>query len=336
MTPKLSRAQILRFRRRVSGLDERRPLSPAALEFAAHAGLQDSMPRAAVLSLHARLEGVPVDVLDDPTLVQVWGPRFSAYVVAERDRAVFTLGRYPMDDRGRRRAEEMAERAAAALGDRSMSYGEVGRAVGIGPNMLRYGTTTGRLIIEWDGARQPTLRVTPPLDIDPAHARAELARRHLHVCGPATAASLAAWAGLKTAHAAQAMDLVAAETTTVQTPIGERLALTGDLESLAAPAGAEAPARLLPSGDVYTLLHDDADRSLLVPDADRRRLLWTPRVWPGAVLVRGAIVGTWRRSKTKVIVQPWTKLSKTARRAIEAEAATMPLPDEGAITVDWE
>ena len=53
----LTRDQILGHRRRVSALDTRMPPGAASLEKAASAGLQDSMPRAALLSLHARVEG---------------------------------------------------------------------------------------------------------------------------------------------------------------------------------------------------------------------------------------------------------------------------------------
>ena len=62
----------------------------------------------------------------------------------------------------------------------------------------------------------------------------------------------------------------------------------------AAPTGGQA--RLLPSGDAYFLL-DGAERELLVPRADQRDRLWTPRVWPGALLVDGEIRGTWRRAQ---------------------------------------
>ena len=59
--------------------------------------------------------------------------------------------------------------------------------------------------------------------------------------------------------------------------------------------GPTAAARLLRSGDAFFLLQG-ADRDLLVPDVDRQRELWTPRVWPGALLVDGEIAGTWRRA----------------------------------------
>jgi hypothetical protein len=97
-----------------------------------------------------------------------------------------------------------------------------------------------------------------------------------------------------------------------------------------------APARLLPSGDTYFLLQG-ADRELLVPDPDRRGELWTPRVWPGALLVEGEIVGAWRRAQATVTVQTWRRLSRGARGAVEAEAATLPLPGvEGQCVVRWD
>src|SRR5260221_14690152 len=109
MTPlDLTRAQILAHRRNVQALEERLPPGPESLRRAAWAGLQDSMPRAAVLSIHARVQGTASDTWEDPSLVQLWGPRFSAYVVAARDYAVFSLGRLPDDARGRRRAEGLA------------------------------------------------------------------------------------------------------------------------------------------------------------------------------------------------------------------------------------
>src|SRR5918911_3621057 len=94
----LTRSQILSFRRHAASLDERLPHGQGALRRAAWAGLQDSMPRAALLSIHARMTGTDPASWEDPSLVQVWGPRFSAYVVAKRDLAVFTLGRLPDED----------------------------------------------------------------------------------------------------------------------------------------------------------------------------------------------------------------------------------------------
>jgi winged helix DNA-binding protein len=111
--------------------------------------------------------------------------------------------------------------------------------------------------------------------------------------------------------------------TPVRTPAGDAWILTRDEPTFRA-TGSVAPARLLPSGDAYFLLHGD-DRKLLVADADRRRALWTPRVWPGGLLVQGELVGTWRRAQGTVTVQTWRRLSRAAREAVEAEAESLPL-----------
>jgi len=122
----------------------------------------------------------------------------------------------------------------------------------------------------------------------------------------------------------------------VRTPIGESWILTSDEPTFRAARGPAASARLLPSGDAYFLLQG-GDRELLVPDASFRSALWTPRVWPGGVLVDGEIVGTWRRSLGALTIQAWRRLSRAARDAVEAEAASLPLRDlHGRVVVRWE
>src|SRR6202046_3310531 len=111
----LTRAPILAFRRRAGALGERLAPGPASLRRAAWAGLQDSMPRAALVSIHARVGGPQPAAWEDPSLVQLWGPRFSVFVVAACDLAVFSLGTMPDDAKGRRRAEELAASLSAAL-----------------------------------------------------------------------------------------------------------------------------------------------------------------------------------------------------------------------------
>lgn len=332
----LTREQILAHRQSVNALGERLPPGPASLRRAAWAGLQDSMPRAALLSIHARVRGTGPDAWEDQSLVQLWGPRFSAYVVAARDLAAFSLGRLP-DDAGRRRtAQDLAHRLHDLLDGRTMTYGEAGRGLGEPPNRLRYAAPTGRVLIRWDGAHQPTVWTVPPPDVDPREARLELTRRFLHVFGPATSPAFAQWAGIGPADGRIAFESLAGSLTAVRTPVGEAWILTRDEPMFRAPGGPTAPARFLPSGDAYFLLQG-ADRELLVPDAGRRGELWTPRVWPGAVLVQGEIVGTWRRAQADVTIASWRRLSSPERESVEAEAATLPLPGlRQGVRVRWD
>ena len=121
----------------------------------------------------------------------------------------------------------------------------------------------------------------------------------------------------------------------MRTPIGDAWILSSDEPAFRERAGPAAAARLLPSGDTCYLLQG-ADRELLVPDAAQRAALWTSRVWPGAVLVGGEIVGTWRRANADVTIQSWRRLTRAELAAVEAEAAFLPLPGlERQIAVRW-
>ena len=320
----LTRQQILAFRRRVGGLEERSPEGSESLRRAAWAGLQDSMPRAALLSLHARVEGVESSTWEDPSLTQLWGLRYSTYVVPKSDFALFSLGRLPDDPKGRLRAERMAGLIHAHLGGARRADREVARALGVG-NSLRYAAPTGTVAIRWEGARAPEIWAVPAPEIDPADACRELARRYLHIFGPTTADRFARWAGISRRAAANAFASLEGSLLPVRSPLGDEWLLSDDEPAVRAAETAAASVRLLPSGDAYFLL-DGAERQLLVPRADQQRRLWTSRVWPGALLVQGEIRGTWRRSHHTVRVDTWARLSRERRDAIEAEAGALPLP----------
>lgn len=330
---RLTRAQILVYRRTAQALDERLPPGGASLRRAAWAGLQDSMPRAALLSIHARVRGTRAATWEAPTLTQIWGPRYSAFVVDARDAAIFTVGRLPDEGPTRRTAEALAERLAHVLGRERMAQVAAARALNEPPNRLRYATLTGRLRLRWDGAREPVLWMAPPPRMSAGEARRALARRYLHVFGPATPAAFAAWAGVSPRTAAATFDELARSLMPVATPIGDAWALAADEPLLRAPSRAAAPARLLPSGDTYFLFNRPDERALLVADAAQRGRLWTSRVWPGALLIDGEIAGTWRRAGAAVSIEPWRRLSPAERRAVEAEAASLPLPGKSDIEV---
>lgn len=323
----LTREQILAFRRRVNALDERLPATNASKMMATRAGLQDSMPRAAVLSLHARVTGTTPNAWEDPAFVQVWGPRFSAFVIAAGDLPVFTLGRMPDAPSGIRRAEEAADLLHRVLAGRRIPYGQAGREAGVSPNSFRYGTTTGRILIRWDGARQPEVWTVPPPDMPVVDARRELARRHLRVFGPATTTTFSHWAGIKPKRATAIFEDLATETLPVRTPMGDRWILAADEAAFRSRPNPGEAVRLLPSGDAYTL-HWGPDRDLFVADTRRRDQLWTPRVWPGALLVAGEIAGVWRRTHHKVTLVPWRSLTAKEWDAVESEALSLPVPGD--------
>jgi hypothetical protein len=221
------------------------------------------------------------------------------------------------------------------LDGRRIPFGQAGHEMGVVHNSLRYAAPTGRVLMRWDGAKQPIIWTVPAPSMGPQQARLELARRYLHIFGPATAASFADWAGIQPTDARSALEALGSELAPVRTPVGDAWILAEDEAALRAQSRPTALARLLPSGDTYYLLWG-ADRKLLVPEAKRRATLWTTRVWPGALLVNGEIVGVWRRSSGEVWIEAWRRLSSAERKAAEAEAVSLPLPGlDRPIAVHW-
>src|SRR5882757_748517 len=124
----LTRRQVLAFRRQAGARTERLPAGRDSLRRAAWAGLQDSMPRAALLSIHARVAGTKPAIWEHPSLVQLWGPRFNNYTVAAKDRAIFSLGRLPQNARRHARANDIASRLQAFLRGRRLPFDQAAGA----------------------------------------------------------------------------------------------------------------------------------------------------------------------------------------------------------------
>jgi hypothetical protein len=208
----------------------------------------------------------------------------------------------------------MAARIDNFLGGRRATVNEVAAGLGV-HNAVRYATATGTVLIRWEGALTPVIWTVPRPEIDPLDARRELARRYLHVYGPTTPQAFAKWAGVGDAAGRATFESLGRELAAVRAPTGDAWILARDEATVREPARPAAPARLLPS----------------------RGELWTSRVWPGAVLVAGEIVGTWRRAHADLSIQPWRRLTRAERAAVEAEAESLPLPRlEGkAIVVRW-
>jgi hypothetical protein len=97
------------------------------------------------------------------------------------------------------------------MGDR-----ELGQGLGMHPYRLRYAAPTGTVLNRWEGARQPTVWTVPPPEVDPRDARSELARRYLHVFGPATPSAFAKWAGIGRPQAREVFDALAARSLTLR------------------------------------------------------------------------------------------------------------------------
>jgi hypothetical protein len=146
--------------------------------------------------------------------------------------------------------------------------------------------------------------------------RFDLIRAYLRLLGPATPKHVAGYldAPLKDVKARWPDDV------TEVTVGGEvRWLLAADEKALES-ASAKATRLLGP----FDLFLQARDRATLVADPARAKELWPVLGRPGAVLVNGDLVGTWRPRKSgntfTVAIQPWQKLSGTTRKAITEEA----------------
>ena len=333
-TLRVDRAAVLAHRARASHLDAK--LAPDGLAAAAWGGLQDTAPRAAVVSLHARVSGVRSQSWDDPSLVQIWGPRGADYVVPRADVDVFTIGRLPRDPEQCRRLDALADEVHRVLEGATLEVRDVSKALPELGHRKRLTSITGRVHIRWDASRIWAIPVDRPTG-HPEVARLELARRFLHWFAPVTLARYAWWAGIEPADAKRTWSALAEELVDVDVGGEPRCVLARDVDAL---AGAEpvAGARLLPHGDPLLKI----DGELVVTDPALRFEIF-PRqksqaaFWPvsGGLLVNGEIVGSWARQQRRVTVHPWRKLPLSVCEAIESEALSFPIAGSREPQVVW-
>lgn len=303
---------------------------------AAYGGLQDTAPRAGLLALHARMDGIGPGSWEDPRLAQVW-LRWADYLVPRSDVGVFTLGAAPRDPDLRRRLDDRADAVVAALDGRALSYRQL---AAVRPDLrdsrvLRPLAVTGKLHIRWDAS---SMRVVPavPAEIDEEEARRELCRRFVHWLGPATADRFARWAGVGRSDAeatwrAIGPELVAAGTGAI---------LAEDEALLNRPAAPPEGARLVPHGDPYLYPHGGLRVPQPPPGLDDRleRAGVPARVrngLGGRLVVAGRMVGSWGRAGTAVTVAPWRPLGAEERLAVEIELARLETPLGRQPLVTW-
>ncbi|HXM54262.1 MAG TPA: crosslink repair DNA glycosylase YcaQ family protein [Candidatus Dormibacteraeota bacterium] len=302
--------------------------------------MQDTVPRAGLSALHARLEGVGPSSWEDPALVQVWF-RCADYVLPAADLAVFTLGALPRDPERAAALDAFAAAVGEVLDGRPLPTREVvaalppvlalaGQSFGRDAEhalsmLLRGASVAGRYRIRWD-ARTVTVIPAERPDTDPEATRLELARRFLGWHGPATDAVFARWAGVSRRDAAETWARLAPELVPVDLEGRARQLLARDEEAL---AGAQPPpgVRFLPMGDPLWAV----DRGLVgwdvvgvpAPTCDERGTAITSRLvnsLGGRILVDGRIEGAWGREQARMAIHLWRPAAVDVDRVL-AEAA---------------
>jgi hypothetical protein len=169
------------------------------------------------------------------------------------------------------------------------------------------GQTTYACLDEWVGA---------PL---PAPSPASLISRYLRAFGPATVADVQAWAGItRLGEVASSMDL-----RRYRDEDGRELL---DLPELSVPdEDVPAPPRLL--GPFDQLILSYADRTRVISDDYRKRVITQNGLVKGTLLVGGQVRGFWEITKAKkaavVELSPFEKLAKRDVAALESTAGRL-------------
>jgi len=328
----LDRAQIIAYRYQANGLNARLPAGE--LVAAARPGLQDSSPRSAVISLHARVEDVSTEDWSDRRLVQVWGPRGAIYLTSKDHLALFTLGLLPRDPDRANLLQDNARKVLRALDGRPQRPANILDLVPSIPSQreLLWTATTGWFLPIWD-ASATAAYPAEPAEADPEECRLGLARLFLHHLGPATSKGLQWWTGSTPQDAAETMKALAPELATVDVGGEEVLMLHADVE-VAQEAPRPSGLVMLPPEDVYI---NRLCGPLLAPNAELHGRLYPHAPLPGALVLDGEVAGTWRRRDRQFSVTPVPGRAngELAERVAEA-AAALPLPGAPENTiVDW-
>jgi hypothetical protein len=156
-------------------------------------------------------------------------------------------------------------------------------------------------------------------DADP---RLDVIRTALRFFGPATVKDVATYLDTTVAEVKAHWPDDAVEVTVADVSDARRFVLDEHLADLRAEApAASTQVDLVGAYDPYLQLRG---RDTLVADPDRRKQLWPVLGRPGAVLVDGEVVATWRPRtagrKLTVRLDPWTDLSAAVRSAIDGQA----------------
>lgn len=162
----------------------------------------------------------------------------------------------------------------------------------------------------------------------------ELVRRYLAAFGPATAADVQTWSGLK--GIAEVLEKLRSKLVVSEGPKKQELF---DLPDAPRPGeDVEVPVRFLPAFDNLVLAH--ADRTRLISDEHRRRIVTANLRVLATFLVDGRVAGTWKierkGNRAALLMDPFVKLSARAAAELSDEGdrlARFVEPDAGQVDV---
>lgn len=321
------------------------------------AGLQAQEPASPFLALAARLSHFDPDALaralHDRRLVKATLHRSTLHLVSAADyRASLpalrevTRTKWMQEARGRPVRQGLPELTEAALDyarvprtnvelrDHAGGLGEPVAADELWRRIRRYGAFVHVPGDEaWAFGRRPRHvaarhwlgdpRIGSDDGDDTGHSLEHLVRAHLRAFGPARLADIARWCGVAVGRLriglARIPDVVRYEDDEGR----ELVDLPG---APLPPTSTPAPPRLLPMWDELLLAFED--RSRVLPESVRRRVIVTAGDVLPTFLVDGMVAGLWwaeaaAEMAPRIVLEPFEPLAPDVREALEAEAATV-------------
>jgi len=310
-------------------------------------GFQDSRPAGSTQSLLARASkigatGVPKAITPDGPLVTMMSVRGAphAHRVSQLDFVRDALAPQETDDGGKayvRAVEEVADalravvRSRTAKGDASaevarrvssslVTWCERCKARHVPDGVFRAAVRQAQLVLGPEEQRATILYPKPKHKQDKVgDPRLELLETYLRVNGPTTRNSYREWMDGGTATVGEVWEKLGDGLVRVQVD-GKRYDLPEALVSAVGKASKPAGVALVPPSDPYL---KQVDRTLLVPEAKRRKEVWKALSGPGALLIDGEVAGTWRyrRSDKELTITPFDSVPAAQRTKAEKSAA---------------
>ncbi|HSL75675.1 MAG TPA: winged helix DNA-binding domain-containing protein [Candidatus Limnocylindrales bacterium] len=310
-------------------------------------GLQAQEPASPYIALWARVRGFDAAALDralaQRRLVKSTVMRGTVHVVSAADyRALWAATRQALDGARRQdRRDPPDERQLASLRRRGAAFATEPRSLSelrdhlgelegrSGDERLWWFRRTQPLVhapadVPWSFGRRPLL-VDADAWLGPAKgpsapvAMDHLVRRYLAAFGPASVADIARWAGVSVAAVRPGVEAVEVAGDLWRSRADTGRALVDLVDAPLPDADSPAPPRLLPMWDSTVLAHDD--RTRIVSDADRARIIARNGDTLPVFLVDGVVAGRWwavaAGGRTRIELEPFRRLAAADRIALE-------------------
>jgi hypothetical protein len=310
-------------------------------------GLQDSRPVGSTQSLFARASkigstGVANAITPDGPLVTMWSVRGAPHThrVNQLDVARDALAPQETDDGGKafvKAVEEVADALRAVVKSRTAkgdASAEVARRVSnslvnwcerckarhVPDGVFRAAGRQAQVVLGPEEQRATILYPKPKHKQDKAgDPRLDLLEAFFRVNGPTTRNTYREWMDGGTATVGEVWEKLGDGLVRVQVD-GKRHDLPEALVSAVSKASKPSGVALVPPSDPYL---KQVDRTLLVPEARRRKEIWKALSGPGALLIDGEVAGTWRyrRSDKELTITPFDSVPAAQRAKAEESAA---------------